>query len=122
MEAYLNKNIEKFKNLLKRIRNKTRSLEASESAKFFFSFDLFRIFSFNLYPKIEISAVLHEQNKARKFLFERESEFEMSLFEKILKTSGEGNAEFLTLVWIECELWRDENVLLKVNINYFLVI
>ena len=78
---------------------------------FFLRLNLLRNFSF---PQIEITSnsIIKEQNLSQKILFNR-SEHELSLFEKIL---GEPESkEFITLIWSECELWRNEEVLMIVS-------
>ena len=54
---------------------------------------------------------------SRNILFERASCVELSLFETILSTPLDGNGKFISLIWIECELWREQNVLIEVIIN-----
>lgn len=49
----------------------------------------------------------------RNLAFERDED--ESLFEEILKTPGAGNSKFISLIWIECELWRRKDVLENLN-------
>ena len=80
---------------------------------FFLRLNLLRNFSF---PQIEITSnsIIKKQNLSQKILFNR-SEHELSLFEKIL--SEPESKEFISLIWNECELWRDEGVLMIVSVN-----
>ncbi|CAO1409106.1 unnamed protein product [Diamesa tonsa] len=52
---------------------------------------------------------------SRNILFERASCVDKSLFETILSTPLDGNGKFISLIWIECELWREQNVLIEKN-------
>lgn len=54
---------------------------------------------------------------SRNILFERESCTDLSLFERILLTPVDGNGKFISLIWIECELWREPEVLIAVTVN-----
>lgn len=53
---------------------------------------------------------------SRNLLFEHDENRE-SLFEEILKKQGKGNSEFISLVWTECELWRNKDILMQTNSN-----
>ena len=46
---------------------------------------------------------------SRDILFERELDSDESLFEIILKTPGSGR--FISVIWIEGELWKNQEVL-----------
>ena len=48
---------------------------------------------------------------SRNILFERELESDESLFEIILKTPGHGRGRFISLIWSEGELWKNQEVL-----------
>lgn len=48
---------------------------------------------------------------SRNILFERELESDESLFEIILKTPGHGSGKFISLIWSEGELWKNQDVL-----------
>ncbi|CAO1399903.1 unnamed protein product [Diamesa hyperborea] len=117
-EAYNTKNIEKFKLLIQRPDPKCRYSFVHQTppntmaaTNFFLRLNLLRNFSF---PQIEITSnsIIKEQNLSQKILFNR-SEHELSLFEKIL--SEPESKEFISLIWSECELWRDEGVLMIIN-------
>lgn len=47
----------------------------------------------------------------RNILFERGLESDESLFEVILKTPGHGSGKFISLIWTEGELWKNQNIL-----------
>lgn len=49
----------------------------------------------------------------RNLLFERD--VGDSLFEEILSTQGTGNSQFISFIWIECELWRKPDILIQTN-------
>jgi hypothetical protein len=86
----------------------------SINANLSLNFNLFKKFSFKMKPKIAISTV-NEYKISRKLLFVRENDNNMNLFEKILSNNFEGNGEFISLVWTECELWRDDSILVATN-------
>ena len=48
---------------------------------------------------------------SRNILFERELESDESLFEIILKTPGHGSGQFISTIWIEGQLWKNQEVL-----------
>ena len=48
---------------------------------------------------------------SRNILFERELESDESLFEVILKTPGHCSGQFISIIWSEGELWKNQNVL-----------
>lgn len=50
---------------------------------------------------------------SRNLLFERDDD--ENLFEEILRTAGTGNFKFINLIWTECELWRNREVLIERN-------
>lgn len=50
---------------------------------------------------------------SRNLLFERDNS--ENLFEEILRTPGDGNSTFIKLIWTECELWRNNKVLIVPN-------
>ena len=47
----------------------------------------------------------------RNILFERELDSDESLFEIILKTPKHGSGQFISLIWSEGELWKNQEVL-----------
>lgn len=59
------------------------------------------------------SLMLRKFKTSRNLLFERDSD--ESLFEEILMTPGAGNSKFINLIWTECELWRQRDVLVSMN-------
>lgn len=65
-------------------------------------------------PKIAISAS-NEYKISRKLLFVRENDNDLNLFEKILSSNFDGNGEFISLIWHECELYKDEAILSTTN-------
>ena len=50
---------------------------------------------------------------SRNLLFEHD--IHESLFEEVLRTPGAGNSKFISLIWTECDLWRNQDILLSVN-------
>ncbi|XP_070504577.1 uncharacterized protein [Chironomus tepperi] len=57
---------------------------------------------------------LQKFKTTRNLLFERDESNE-SLFEEILAKQGKGVSNFIGLIWSECELWRNQNILTQSN-------
>ena len=56
--------------------------------------------------------------KNENILFGRESSGDKSLFEDILRTNNHDHAEFIRKIWIEFELWKNENILTTVSLFF----
>jgi hypothetical protein len=95
--AYKDRNEKEFTKLLHRTGFKSTTLDDENQSK-------------NVYAKL----LLWQHFKtSRNLLFERDDDD--CLFEEVLKTPGAGNSKFISLIWIECELWRRCDVLENVN-------
>ncbi|KAL7033754.1 hypothetical protein ACKWTF_007711 [Chironomus riparius] len=66
--------------------------------------------------KIRSCMHLQKLKTSRNLLFERDESNE-SLFEEILGKQGKGISKFISLIWAECELWRNQNILTQYNIK-----
>lgn len=96
--AYHDKNQREFLNLLHRTGYKSNENEYETSAN-------------NLWTLLR----LKKFKTSRNLLFERDND--ENLFEDILRTPGAGNSKFVNLIWNECELWRERDVLIKTNLK-----
>lgn len=94
--AYHDKNIKEFTELLYRTGYKNIQLDDENSS-----------------GGIMAALKLRKFKTSRNVLFERDTD--ESLFEEILRTPGAGNSKFINLVWTECELWRNRDLLIAVN-------
>lgn len=57
--------------------------------------------------------IIRKFKTSRNLLFERDED--ENLFEEILRTPGAGNSKFINLIWAECELWRNQDILVSAN-------
>lgn len=64
----------------------------------------------------KLRSCLHLQKfkTSRNLLFEYD-ESNDSLFEEILKKQGKGISKFISLIWTECEFWRNQDILVQYN-------
>lgn len=110
-ETYKNKQIYQFKSLLENDK-KDDIWVIFRIFAYIFSL-LRRLCCFILHPKRKNGSI-KEYKAAKELLFEREGDHKMNFFEKILKTPGKGNGQFISLVWVCCDLWRDVDILTQV--------
>jgi hypothetical protein len=118
-------NLEKFRMLLQRPIKKSLSklnreeseISNKETSSIFQSFSLFRNFSFQMQPEIEVTNNNH-RNKfsdliSQNILTYRKISTDLSLLEKIMITPE--SKEFISFVWNECDFWRDSASLTTVR-------
>lgn len=95
--AYKDRNVKEFLKLLHRTGYKNTALDDETTSNNF----------------VVQWLLLQHFRTSRNLLFERDDD--ESLFEEILRTPGAGNSKFISLIWMECELWRKRDVLENVN-------
>lgn len=94
--AYHGKNYKEFVKLLYRTGYKNTQLNDEDSAS-----SLWNSFGFQKFKT------------SRNLIFERDQD--ENLFEEILRTPGAGNSKFINMIWTECELWRQRDILVASN-------
>ena len=95
--AYRDRNEKEFLNLLHRTGYKNTEFND-------------QMFSNNILVR---RCCLQHFKTSRNLLFEHD--INESLFEEVLRTPGAVNSRFITLIWTECDLWRNQDILLTVN-------